>query len=372
MGKQSTSEEDVRTSVSSIYAQLLSKRKSERALKDEQKRMDRELKEQEKAEKEAESKEPELTKKEKRQKELDAWKEIVIGLTGDDLDYIDDGKKSKKKKKYRRWIDDDDINALMNQEKKKKPKKRNYSKEFSPELNMLRALVTEQNRFTADLQKRFQNAAGPAAKDAMMPNKNLVELASVIASGRSNSLGMIREIGSLKKTIAELYMKQKKLDSETSGAVDFNSSDMGLVGSSIASSMFNDSPFGSVNMNGGTTNATPSPTNVSYSPVYNQGMGPVQSPQVSEPTVTVDAFDPASWDGPDLSNSYSNYENTPHTVMVEKNRETGDMRFVAIKDDGTEFVGCPVPTSDPSKLRVNEQDGVVKGEFDEVYKLRYV
>lgn len=378
MGKQSTSEESVRTSVSSIYSQLLSKRRaekeSEKAMKEEQKRMERELKEQEKGD--AENENPELSKKEKRQKELDAWKEIVIGLTGDDIEYEPDKKKSKKRK-YRNWIGDDDINAMLEKEKQKKPKKRNYRKEFAPELNMLRTLVAEQNRFTADLQKRFQNAAGPASKDAMIPNKTLVELASVIASGRSNSLGILREIGSLKKNIAELYMKQKKLDSETSGAVDFNTADIGLMGSNIASSMFDDNPFSYSNTNGGNINATSPSAPISPNPVYNQGMEPLQSPQVamaqvSEPQVTVNAFDPSSWDGPDLGDSYSSYENTPHTVVVEKNRDTGGMRFVALKDDGSEFVGCPVPTSDPSKLRVNEQDGVVKGEFDEVYKLIYV
>jgi hypothetical protein len=59
--------------------------------------------------------------------------------------------------------------------------------------------------------------------------------------------------------------------------------------------------------------------------------------------------------------------------VVEKNKETGNMRFVAIRDDdGTEFVGCPTPTSDLTKLKVNETDNTVRGEFDEVYKLVYV
>ena len=371
MEKQTNSEDQVKASVSSIYAQLLSKRKSERAMKEEQKRMERELKEQEDVDKKAEEEnEPKLSNKEKRQKELDAWKEIVIGLTGDDLEYTP---KKKSKKKYRKWIDDDDINAELEKRKQKKPKKKNYNKEFAPELNMLRALVQEQNRFTADLQKRFQNAAGPAAKDAMIPNKNLVELASVIASGRSNSLGMLREIGSLKKTIAELYMKQKKLDSETAGSSDFNSSDMGLLGSNIASSMFADNPFVNINpIGGGNVSANPSSTANSYSPVSIQGAPTQEEFRPAEPQVTVTAFDPNSWEGPELDNSYSNYESTPHTVVVEKNRNTGNMRFVALKDDGSEFIGCPVPTSDPSKLRVNEQDGIVKGEFDEVYKLIYV
>lgn len=380
-------ENDVRATVSSLYASLLSKRQAKKEMEEEQKRMDADLKEQEKAD--AEANEQKLTKKEKRQKELDAWKEIVIGLTGDDLEY---SSKKKNKKKYRKWIDDDDVNSVMSQ-KPKKPKKKNYNKEFEPELNMLRTLVAEQNRFTADLQKRFQNAAGPAAKDAVAPNKTLVELASVIASSRSNSLGMLREIGGLKKTIAELYMKQKKLDSElTGGGQSFEGTDLGLLGSSIASSVFDDTGFGtSVNIptqtqsyqapaqnyptQGGGFNEINSATNIQPVQNYSQATGFAPQAQAfkGEQVIPAQMFDPNSWDGPDIHDSYSNYEAVPHTVVVEKDRSNGNMRFVAIKDsDGSEFVGCPVPTSDPSKLKINENDMTVKGEFDEVYKLVYV
>ena len=77
---------------------------------------------------------------------------------------------------------------------------------------MLKNIVAEQNRFNADLQRRYSNAAGPNTRDAMPLNKNLVELAAVINSGRSNSLSLLREIGSIKKSISDLYMKQAKLD----------------------------------------------------------------------------------------------------------------------------------------------------------------
>lgn len=370
-------EENVRASVSSIYSQLLSKRRAEKEMKEEQKRMEAELKENEAKDEE----EIKLSKKEKRQKSLDNWKEIVIGLTGDDLEYTS---KKSSKKKYRKWIDDDDIVSMMSK-KPKKVKKKNYNKEFEPELNMLRTLVSEQNRFTADLQKRFQNAAGPAAKDAMMPNKTLVELASVIASGRSNSLGMIREIGNLKKSIADLYMKQKKLDADMGSGAKFDGGDVELMGSNIAASIFSDnSGFSTpINIGGGNTNESYNSYNTSnivqYNPISNTNeeqarqVQPAAVPPQQQEGPVVSNFDPASWEGPDIGDSYTKYEAVPHTVIVQKNKETGDMRFVAIKDeDGSEFVGCPVPTSDISKLKVNENDMTVRGEFDEVYKLAYV
>ena len=93
---KNTMASDVTSSVSSIYADLCRKRESERAAKLEEKRLKKEAKE---AEKETTSTEESTkpSKKEKRQAEMDAWKEVIIGLTGDDLEY---SKPKKSKKKY--------------------------------------------------------------------------------------------------------------------------------------------------------------------------------------------------------------------------------------------------------------------------------
>jgi len=173
MTKTNTTSDDVRASVSSIYSELLNKRQAEREKKEEERRQKEEAKREEKQEGK-DDKVIKMTKKQRREAELDNWKEIVVGLTGDDLEYSDT---KSKKKKYKKWIDDEDPNKVVDA-KKKKVKKKNYNKEFEPELNMLRTLVSEQNKFTADLQKRFQNAVGPANKDAMPPNKTMVCLHS--------------------------------------------------------------------------------------------------------------------------------------------------------------------------------------------------
>ena len=359
---KANTESQIRSSISSLYADLLNRRQSEREMKKEQKRMEKELREQEKEEKKLNEDGSKMTKKEKRQAELDNWKEVVIGLTGDDLEYISDKKKNKKKK-YKKWIDDDEINQVLTA-KKKKVKKKNYNKEFEPELNMLRALIAEQNRFTADLQKRFQNAMGPANKDAMPPSKTLVELANVISSGRTNSLGMLREIGNLKKAIADLYMKQKKLDMESGSSNSVDNTDLTLMGSSIASNLFGDNALMSTPVN--------TPSMQTLTPA---STGPVPSSPTTVQTTTpivsgIEHFDPSTWDGPQLVNNFTAYENIPQSVVVKRNTSTGEMRFAAIRDDnGEELIGANIPTSDPYRLKLNEDDKTVRGEFDEIYKL---
>ncbi|MCM1215416.1 MAG: hypothetical protein NC548_12960 [Lachnospiraceae bacterium] len=365
-----TTSVDVRNSVSSMYASLLERRQAEREVRLAKKMQDKEIRGEEKEKKKIKDDGTKMTKEERRQAELDSWKEIVVGLTGDDLEY---SSPKKRKKKYHKWIDDDaEANAMLTP-KPKKHKKRNYNKEFEGELNMLKSLVADQNRFSADLLKRFQVAAGPATKDAMPLNKTLVELASAINASRSNSLGVLREIGNIKKTIADLYMKQAKADAE-SGSSGFDSRDVGLMGSNIAAQIFGDNP---VPYAGNTV----APTGYSQdpgAPIDTGSATPIVGQVISQGTSVVpqstapeEEFDPSTWVGPESINTGSvAFETIPHTTVVEWHKADGKARFKAIRnDDGTELVGCPVPTCDPSKLVFNEKDLTVKGEFDEVFKL---
>ena len=374
---KSNSPDEIRTSVSSLYSQLLEKRREENEIKEEKKRQKAKekqiLKESSKDDSENKEDVTKMTKKQKRQAEMDAWKEIIVGLTGDDLDYVEE---KKSKKKYRKWIDDDaEVNAALTP-KPKKIKKRNYHKEFEPELNMLKNIVADQNKFTIDLQKRFQNAAGPASKDANPLNKSLVDLAAAVNASRANSLGMLREIGNIKKTIADLYMKQKKLDSDLgSGSAGVNTGDIALMGSSIASSLFGDSPVQS-SYSSAPTNVQNNSSNIS-SPAVEQTSSPVGVPvavtDVSGPVFQSQSFDPSTWEGPDLGDSSAKYENIPHKIVVEYHPNENVARFKALREDnGEELVGCPVPSCDPAKLIFNEKEHTVKGQFDEIYPLEIV
>ena len=349
----SDTETGVKKSISSIYASLLQKREEKRAEKEEKKR----LKKEERMEEDiVEQEETPLTKKERRQAKLDAWKEVIIGLTGDDLDYTTP---KKNKKKYKKWIDDEIGNTIVT-EKPRKKKKRNYRKEFEPEINMLKNIVAEQNKFTVDLQKRYQHAAGPNTRDSMPLNKTLVELASVINASRSNSLGVLREIGNIKKTIADLYMKQHKLDADMRGE-NFDGQDLGLMGSSIASSLFGDNSNQTPTATGGFSSQPITP-----SPVVNSTPTVAPTQQMVFPK-----FDPETWDAGGIGSGNAKFEAIPHTIVVEVHRDDQRARFKAIRNDtGEELVGCPVPTCTIKSIDVKSK--IAKDDFDQIYPIELV
>jgi len=374
--------EEVRASVASIYSELLSKRKQEREVREEQKRIEEELREKEKEEKKYNDDGVKKSKKERREAEFDNWKEIIVGLTGDDLEYSNP---KKNKKKYKKWIDDEQDTPILTA-KPKKTKKKNYNKEFAPEIQMLKTIVADQNKFTADLQKRFNLMAGPATKDAMPPNKTMVELASAINAGRSNSLGVLREIGTLKKVVAELYLKQRKEDRDDGkGSASLGDMDLALMGSNIASSMFSDDIMTPIA--GGTVPTAPATSyavdnNTANTPmviagtteVVNNVQNTTPLPQIIPGVSQIQEFDPSTWDPDGINvNPSVKYESIPHHVVVEMNKSTNNVRFKAVHNEtGEELVGCPVPTYDTRNLKLNEKDLIAKGQFDETYKLEVI
>ena len=87
-----TTADDVKSSVSSLYSAMLAKRQQE---KDQGEQEAAQRKEERKKKYTKEDGTP-MTKKERRQRAYDNWKDIVVELTGDDLEYTSK-KKGKKK-----------------------------------------------------------------------------------------------------------------------------------------------------------------------------------------------------------------------------------------------------------------------------------
>lgn len=348
MKKQTqTTPDDIQQSVSQIYSSVLKSRAAEHNKRAEEKRAKKEA---ELVDQELnEEKDHPLTKKEKREKALDSWKEIIVDLTGDDLDYV---KPKKSKKKYKKWIDDegDDNRILVTKTKKKK--KVNYNKEFENELSMLKSIVSDQNKFTDNLQKRYNTMVGPNTKDAMPLNKTSVELASAVISSRSNSLALIKEIGNIKKTIADLYMKDKKLQADLGGGGGFNDTDLTLMGSSIMSSM-----------NGGSSNFQPAMQQM------NAMAAPVNSSIASSNGMVFEDFDPDKFEPEGIeADPHIKYENVPKKTIVEYNQAENKHRYKTINTvTGQEIIDYPNPTFQIKSI--DEKNKVARDSFDSIYEV---
>lgn len=147
-------------------------------------------------------------KKEKKEKngskysvfdDYDNWDDIVTNipklhlrkkLKATIFDDVEDGKKKGKKKK-------------------KKGEQTDFKKEFDPEMGALKCLLLSQNEFVGQLQNEF-NQMNKQKSSARGIGKFTNELVSNINTARKVSADLIKQISDIKKTIADLSMKERK------------------------------------------------------------------------------------------------------------------------------------------------------------------
>ena len=153
-----------------------------------------------------------------------------------------------------------------------------------------------------------------------------------------------------------------------------NITDLALLGSSIASAKYVDNASTISQPSSGGSVMNPYAT-ANFNPKFESSTQQFTQPIVSDfDGIKIEVFDPETWDGGGIQTDDNvKFESIPHDVVVEWDKANDRARFKAVnRETGEELIGCPVPTSDPSKLSFNEKDMIVKGQFDETYKLELI
>ena len=130
--------------------------------------------------------------------------------------YVDDlgfkpHKVSKKIKFMRGYTDDGELifdPFDPKQRNESAEKTINYNKKFSKEMKQHHKLIRQQAVYVDQLEKLFRATTGLGTSNPRQLTKTDVELASVLSQARGQLLQMISGVSSLKKTIADLQMKQ--------------------------------------------------------------------------------------------------------------------------------------------------------------------
>lgn len=133
----------------------------------------------------------------------------------DMMEINDVGKINKSgKNDYYSTLDNGDF--IFGKKKKKKHKKKDgddekidFKKEFEPEMALYRNLLIEQNKFTDNLQKQYDNITGFKSSSRGI-TKQLSDLIENITDARSLSMQLVEKNVNAKKLIAELSLKQRK------------------------------------------------------------------------------------------------------------------------------------------------------------------
>lgn len=276
-----------------------------------------------------------LKKKEKKEEEemsSDEWMATLLNLRAEKpkkrrgrgiFDMDDEGGKKKKKKKHK---DDKTID---------------YKKEFEQEMALYRNLLIDQNKFTDSLQKEY-DAISSRKSSARGTSKAITDLVQNITSARQLSMQLVEKNVNIKKTIADLNMKERKENKEQNGdnsMSDFASSYLRQI------------------------------VNERQSIVNPQVAGDTEIVDFSEDQISNFLSDSLSdVDRSEEVDLYLKYENQNVKIYVVMNpNDSEDYYFLAKDENGVEIEDYPLP--DHTKMSINRSTEIATDVYGEKYHI---
>ena len=236
--------------------------------------------------------------------------------------------------------------------KKKKKKKKNkneptdYEKKFEPEAALLRSLLIDQNKFVDSLQKEYDFLKSNKSTSRGI-NKNITDLISNITNARNLSMQLIDKNTSLKKTIADLTMKERK---ELFGNSLDDVENLNDFASTYLKQMISE------------RHQLMAGTNSDISDYSIDEMASI----VSDTLLNSEDAEERS----DETRKYLEYENRNVTVYVYMNpSDETDYDYVAIDENGDELDDYPLPFK--GKLTVNRSTNMATDIYGQKYIIRW-
>lgn len=239
------------------------------------------------------------------------------------FDFVYGGKKKRKKKK------------------KKDGEAQDYSGEFDAENNLYTNLLREQSKFTDTLQKKF-DAMESVKSSARGVGKFTTDLIASINTARALSLQITEKKVNLKKTIAELNMKEKEKFGKNAG----DTADIGMLGSSVLQKMINDNAtkpsYGEFEI-----------TDANMDDIYEELASDFEQTEENEE-----------------ADAYLKYESSGVEIHVKIDESNGKREFIAIDKNGDEVFDYPLPQM--TELTINHSTGIATDIYSRKYPIIWV
>lgn len=253
-----------------------------------------------------------------------------------------------KKSKHRTNVFDDALGGKKKKKKKDKDKNEptDYKKEFETEAALLKNLMIDQAHFVESLQKEYDFLKSSKSSSRGI-NKNTTDLIANISSGRSIIMQLVDKQVALKKTIADLTMKERK---ELSGNSIDGVENLSDFASSYLKRMIDERH---TILTGGSTDVG------DYSITE---MADILNDNLTTGENTEDR--------PEEVDKYLEYEDRNVTIWAFVNQsDIDDYEFVAFDEDEEEIPDYPLPNK--NKLSVNRSTNIATDIFGQKYPIRW-
>lgn len=300
--------------------------------------------------------------KEEKKKQAERIRETIEEYPQDkedsDIDWFDsfiDTKIKPGKKRYNDAFlgDMEDYEPKKKKKKKKKEDKIDYSKQFATEEKLLASLLTDQMNLVSSLQRKLDHMM-ETKSTAMGVSKYMTDFIEGLNQARSLSMQLVDKKVNIKKTIADLNMKERKEFGKKDGD---DARDMTAYSASVLRQIMGDRQNivqqGPVNMS-------------DNSPINFDDID--QFPDIDDMMAEVTGDDPN-----DESNTYLKYEDSDVRIKIiyrGRNNDRMDYDFVAEDGNGNELTDYPLPIK--TALSINNSTGFATDAYGQRYPIEFV
>lgn len=261
--------------------------------------------------------------------------------------------------------DDEMENIIYDQKKayKKNKKAEGYMNQFAEELTLLYGLLEEANDFGSDLDKLYQGMI----KNSRGFSKSTTELINSILSAKQTKLSVLKEISSVKKTIADLTLKESKGSNDNGASGGVNS-----LAASYLNSIIKHGRNNFVNAMNGTGDDYDQRSEdiddfVSRVGDYeDDDERDTLNDEILQSLETDSKYNIRS----NASEAFIRNESREVTVKVERNIGTGDWEFIAIDKTGLRVWDYPIPEkSQVSPVKFTSDGSVCTDKYGRSYRV---
>lgn len=266
--------------------------------------------------------------------------------------------------------DEDDIgNPIIDEQRrsyeKRKKDENPYKKEFAEELTLLYDLLDEMNKLSKELDKKYKGIEGSKVRGV---SKYTNDMVINMLSAKTNKLQIIKEINSLKKTIADLKIKADAKNGKGGEAGEM-SADLMATQYFQKVLQFGRGNFVKQFAGEGSHNDVDDSIDDLVSEIESNKRGYSNHEVEDFQQMIEDRLDSEeNVFRSDAGSKYIQYENLGVKIYIKRCIDTGEWEFVALDRDNQQIYDYPLPSRrDVGKVRFS--DDYATDERGRMYKV---
>ena len=228
----------------------------------------------------------------------------------------------------------------------KKNNENEFRKEFNDDIALLYDLLESLKSLDNDLSAKFDQAAG---KNVRGVSKYIIDLAAQLLNCKSNQANVIRQITMIKESAEKLKISNDKNHPDNAG------NNIEFTASAILNKI----------MTGGRKNFIDQLDGGSYS--ISGDMQPSYDDEFVDQLT--DGLSGIENEQSEELNKYVKYQSLEPKILIEKNIDSGDWRFIAMGKDEQEITDYPLPEKDDSGITFTDDGEYGTDKYGRRYKV---